>query len=202
MALFFAAAVARADGEDKKFATSKDFSDAIALDGRVEDFLLMDVADLLDNQWCFPRLRGVFFQNKKLIIRCRMGGGNRECCCYVLGYYDDSDDDNDDDDTKKCEACTARTLCRHPLFISDEDEDYDITYNRITFGPVDGLSTVPSLDPFKVVLNGKRAFKCPKCAEVMNDSLLPYPYAHCQEIVAWLKKHSECLSDDASAATD
>lgn len=184
----FLAAIAQQAGEDKKFATRKDFTEALSLDERVEDFLLMDTANLLDEQWCFPRLRGVYMCENRLVVTCRMGGGNRECYCYRF------------DGGRRCEACTIDNLQNHPLFISDKDEDYDSTYNQITFKPVDGQ--VLSLEPFKAVLDGKRAFKCPNCEEVMEDKLLrPYPYAYCREIVAWLEKHSKCAASAAGAAS-
>lgn len=184
-----AAVFAKQAGKDKEFATHKDFVDAIWLDESVEDFLLMNAANLLDKQWCFPRLRGVSMCENRLVVRCRMGGGNRECECYRF------------DDGEKCEACTIDNLHNHPLFISDEDEEYDYTYNQITFGPVDGQ--VLSLEPFKAVSDGNRAFKCPNCEEVMEDRLLrPYPYACCREIVAWLEKHSKCAASAASAASE
>jgi hypothetical protein len=64
----------------------------------------------------FPRFRDAMFMEESIVVRTRAGGGNRE------EYQGDLDG-----------------LSQHPLWLKDEDDDFDSTYCDIHFSYPPGL---------------------------------------------------------------
>lgn len=75
------------------------------------------VLHLLDlDQDDFGRFRDAWFEGDHMIVRTRTGGGNR-------------------DDYE----ATIEELSEHPLFVSEEDDDFDSTYMTFTFDFPEGV---------------------------------------------------------------
>lgn len=82
-----------------------------------------------------PRLRDVHTEDdgKKIAIYTRMGGGNR-------GHWDSYDNEPGPD--CPCSGCRAQhVLGRHPLYLHDQDDEFDTTYATYYFRVPDEFVT-------------------------------------------------------------
>ena len=69
------------------------------------------------------RFRDVFITDGKIAVYTRNGGGNREC-------WEDSKEGTE----CHCPGCTiCDILPRHPMYLSDADDDFDSTYATVYF---------------------------------------------------------------------
>ena len=66
-----------------------------------------------------PRFRDAYFDGEHIVIFTRTGGGNRE-------YYDEPNENNK-------EGPWNSTLRAHPLFLSEQDDDFDSTFAYFLF---------------------------------------------------------------------
>jgi hypothetical protein len=103
--------------------------------------LLLAVIGLKEHD--VPRFRNVSAGDggKTIEIYTRMGGGNR-------GHWDSYEGDGGE--ACECPGCRAKwVLVRHPLYLNDEDDDFDCTYATYTFStPPEFVEDVANLsDP-------------------------------------------------------
>ncbi len=84
--------------------------------------LLLGIIGL--NKSAVGRFRDVFISNGEIAVYTRNGGGNRE-------HWNDEKEEGEDCD---CTGCTITYyLPKHPLYLRDEDDDFDYTYATIYF---------------------------------------------------------------------
>jgi len=73
------------------------------------------------------RFRDAFVRGGKIGIYTRNGGGNRECWQWWM-------DENIDTNDCACPGCIiTKHLPAHPLYLYDEDDDFDSTYATVWF---------------------------------------------------------------------
>ena len=88
-----------------------------------------------------PRFRDAHVTDRDdqtvVAIYTRMGGGNR-------GHWEFYDNSENEDDACACPGCRAVELTKHPLYLTDEDDDFDMTYATYYFTMPAGLQTPTS----------------------------------------------------------
>lgn len=88
-----------------------------------------------------PRFRDAHIAERDgqpvVAVYTRMGAGNR-------GHWEFFNDEGKDDDDCACPGCRAIELTRHPLYLTDEDDDFDPTYATYYFAVPDGLNAPAS----------------------------------------------------------
>lgn len=78
-----------------------------------------------------PRFRDCYLEKDRIVIHTRTGGGNRDCYDSLESckenypeYFDGTDDPK---------GPWNSDLQKHPLYLSDEDDDFDSTYANFYF---------------------------------------------------------------------
>lgn len=63
-----------------------------------------------------------------IAIYTRQGGGNRECCCRDMPEVF-----AEQHVPSRCSAASNEELARHPLYVTDRDDEFDATYTTFYF---------------------------------------------------------------------
>lgn len=101
---------------------------------------LLDI-DQDNGNWQSGRFRDIYvteLDKKKVIaLYTRNGGGNRREC------WDEGEEEKDywNDEKNRCDCpacCINENLPKHPNYLSDEDDDFDSTYNTCYFSIPEG----------------------------------------------------------------
>lgn len=100
--------------------------------------VLLGVLDL--NKKDVGRFRNIYVNNQEEIcVYTRNGGGNRQHWSYDLAKNKEGGDDC------SCPGCIiTHRLPKHPLYLRDEDDNFDNTYATIYFRIPDDLKEVLS----------------------------------------------------------
>jgi hypothetical protein len=120
------------------------------------------------------RYRGAWIDaDGNLIVSCRMGGGNRECYEYAESGFDGGEEgDGEGCDCNSCEQekhLAAIETEGMLTLLSDEDDEDDQTYNRLTFGivPEDLADASKFIGAGRT---GESFHLTPENAEILNES--------------------------------
>ncbi len=98
------------------------------------------------------RFRDCFVTEGEIAVYTRNGGNNRECCCSD-GPACGAECRNPDTAQCACTGCViTHRLPSHPLYVRDEDDDFDSTYATIYFRfpdeHADQLRLLEAREPF------------------------------------------------------